>query len=144
MATATHLPFATYLRHSATSVPDSSKALPKYLNSNTCSNRAPSTPTRISTPISPPLLIPARSSFVLTFRPQRNASPSPSGLPSTRHTKPSHLHARGRQSPLSPLFQKLHCRPPYPHFHSFHHCINMHVEEPRGTRYKLVSQHFQF
>ena len=36
---ATVLPLITFLRHSAISVPDSSKTHPKYLNSDTCYNR---------------------------------------------------------------------------------------------------------
>ena len=36
------------------------------------------------------------------------------------------------QSPLSSFLQKPYSHPPHPNFHLFHHCIPIHVEEPRG------------
>ena len=68
IAPSTLLPLATFLLHSASSVSDSSKTHPKYLNSKTCSKHIPSTQTSLYNPSSPPniitLLLP-----VLTFRP---------------------------------------------------------------------------
>ena len=43
LAPATLLPLATFLHHSAPSVPDSSKTHPNYLNLETCSKRISST-----------------------------------------------------------------------------------------------------
>ena len=67
-APATFLQLTTFQRHSASSVPDSSKTHPKYLNSDTCSNHIPSTEISYSNPSSSPntitLLLPAS-----TFRP---------------------------------------------------------------------------
>ena len=42
IAPGTLFPLATFLQHSASSVPDSLKTYLKYLNSETCSNRIPS------------------------------------------------------------------------------------------------------
>ena len=98
---ATFLPHATFLRHYASSALDSSKTHPKYLNSDTCSTRIPSTQTSHSNPSSPPNTITLLLS-ALTFKPPLlNASLS---LP-TRHTKPNHLLQEARQYPslLIPL-----------------------------------------
>ena len=50
IATATLLPLPTFLLHSSSFVPDSSKTHPKYLNHETCSKRIPSTQTSHSDP----------------------------------------------------------------------------------------------
>ena len=54
IAPATFLPLATFLLHSASSIPDSSKTHPNYLNSERCSKRIPSTQTSHSNVSSPP------------------------------------------------------------------------------------------
>ena len=68
ITTATLLPFATFLLHSTSSVPDSSKTHHNYLNSETCSKCIPFMQTSHSNPSSLlntiTLLLPA-----LTFRP---------------------------------------------------------------------------
>ena len=114
------LQLATFLQHTASSLPDSSKMQHKYLNSDTHSNHFPSTRTSDSNPSSQfsniTFILPAS-----TFRPLllHTSTKSPTTAlrsSSTHHTKPSHSHTRGQViSTLSP--------PPHPYFHLLPHCI---------------------
>ena len=137
MAPATFLPNITFLQYSTIPVPDSSKTYPKYLNSDTYSNRAPSTWISHSNPSSKPntitLLLPALNfrSLSLTqhnkmpYHHLRSSSYSPHKTKSSAYKRPGNLH--------SLLFlQKRPSLPPHPHFHFFHYCTHIHIEEPRG------------
>ena len=106
------------------SVPDSSKTHPKYLNSDTCSSCIPSTQTSHFNPSSPPytitLLLPAltfRSLFIhtLTKRPTivlRSSSVSPHKTKASAYKRSGNLHSLPSYpfpfSPLSSLHPYIH------------------------------------
>ena len=83
-------------------IPNSSKTHPKYLNSETCSKSIPFTQTSHCNPFSPPCSYLHWLSDLFSYTPQQTIPPSPSGIPPTHHTKPSHLHTRGQA--ISTLF----------------------------------------
>ena len=100
MATATLLPLATCLLHSAPSVPDSPKTHPKYINSETCSKWIPSTwPHTLIPPlhsVSSPCSYLHWLSVLFSYAPQKNCLAITLRSPPTHYREPSHLHTTGQ------------------------------------------------
>ena len=103
IAHATLLPLTTFLRHSVSSVPDSYRKHPKYLNSITWSYSIPSTQTSHSTPSSPQLALTCIDFQLSSPTHLNKTSRHCSCLPPIRHTHNQVICIlEARQSSLSP------------------------------------------
>ena len=107
----------------SSSVPDSFKTYPKYLNSDTYSNRAPSTRISHPNPFSPPNTITLLLSALISkplFLHTSTKRPTITFRPSSNSTQNQIIYIlETKQSPLSSLLQKPNSHPPHPHFTSF-------------------------
>ena len=125
-------------RHSATYVRNSSKTHSKYLNYDISSNRVHSRGSHSS--VQSPHLTQSPCSYlhwlseIFSYIRQQNVPPTLSGLPLTRHKKPSHLNTRSQVISTLSLctFSSLSSLHPFVHWRE------------KGTWCSVASHHFKF